>query len=205
MKPITLLMALLLSGCVTQPKIEWISSKSTDRFTDKSECIVTVGSYYRSSGVYTVSGHIYPFIKKVDSELWVGVRSGGRYPLPVGAVQLRIDDNDAWIIETSETPSEGLRGVVNYSDFINLDLYPEEQQKIIKGAYEASSDATKKIMAPYTVATGEKAKKILKELVGGEVILYRALGGYGVPAAEPGRYLLDDSLVLALNQCDIEF
>jgi hypothetical protein len=196
-----------LAGCSSSGRqVEWVSSRSFDQFTDSSDCIATVGSYYRESGVYTVAGGLYPFVKQVNGDLWVGVKSGGKYPMPVGDVQLRIDENKAWSIETTETPLDGLRDVVKYEDFLKLDHLPEDQKKLIEAAYKQSSETTMKRTAPYTVATGDKAKQILKEMVNGKKLIYRSMGLVqgGAPTA-PGTFELDGSLEKALADCKIQY
>lgn len=104
--PAILLLALALSGCATgqRQSVEWITVRDTDQFTDKSTCGVTVGSFYTGGGVYTVPNHYYPYIESANGELRVGIRSGGRFKIPVGDVQIRIDQNPAWTIATGETP-----------------------------------------------------------------------------------------------------
>lgn len=76
--------------------------------------------------MYKTSNSYYPYIEIVDKDLRVGVKSGGRYLIPVGDVQLRIDQNPAWTISTSETP---------------IDYVPEVQLKALQ-AY-ASTDPQK--------------------------------------------------------------
>lgn len=194
----------LISGCgtgLTAPKVEWITVKSTDKFTDKSTCAVTVGSFYTRSGVYTVSNNYYPYIESVNGDLRVGVRSGGRYLIPVGDVQVRIDQNPAWTISSSETP---------------LDYVPEgqlkamqaavpndpQQQKIVANAYTMAMEAAARSMSPFTAATGEKARSILSQMKAGHSLIYRTVG-LNQAASTTGEYVLDQSLAVALRECGI--
>lgn len=204
MKYFILLAALGISGCATQPSVDWVTSKSMDKFTDQSECLVTVGSYYTNTGVYTFTGHLYPFIKEVDGELWVGIRSGGKYPTPVGSVQLRIDKNDAWTIDKNETPTNGLPDTLNVKNFIDLDAYPQEQREMIQSSYEQSNETTKRMLAPYTVTTGVKAKAILAEMLRGKTLIYRSINPLQ-PSDNVGEYPLTNTLKQALDECNIHY
>lgn len=82
----------------------WVSTTKVDEFTDLQTCSVTVGSLYTNNSVFTYGNHYYPYIEVVNGDLRVGIKSGGKYLIPVGDVQIRIDDNKAWTICSSETP-----------------------------------------------------------------------------------------------------
>lgn len=197
--------AVLISGCgsnLTASKVEWITVKNTDKFTDKSTCAVTVGSFYSQGSVYTASNHYYPYIEAVDGNLRVGVRSGGRFLIPVGDVQIRIDQNPAWTISTGETP---------------LDYVPEgqlkamqaaapqdpHQQQIVANAYKTAMESTARAMSPFTAATGDKARSILSQMRSGHSMIYRTVG-LNQAASTTGEYALDQSLETALRQCGIK-
>jgi len=196
--------AILLTGCgtnLTAPKVEWITVRNTDKFTDKSTCAVTVGSFYTQNGVYTATNHYYPYIETVNGDLRVGVRSGGRFLIPVGDVQIRVDQNPAWTISSSETP---------------LDYVPEgqlkamqafapqdpKQQQIVTNAYKTAMEATARSMSPFTAATGDKARTILNQMRAGHSMIYRTVG-LNQAASTTGEYVLDPSLEAALRQCGI--
>lgn len=196
--------AILLTGCgtnLTAPKVEWITVRNTDKFTDKSTCAVTVGSFYTQNGVYTATNHYYPHIETVNGDLRVGVRSGGRFLIPVGDVQIRVDQNPAWTISSSETP---------------LDYVPEgqlkamqafapqdpQQQQIVTNAYKTAMEATARSMSPFTAATGDKARTILNQMRAGHSMIYRTVG-LNQAASTTGEYVLDPSLEAALRQCGI--
>ncbi|MGI2929491.1 hypothetical protein [Vibrio fluvialis] len=204
MKRLVLFAVFGLAGCASKPSVEWVTSTSMDKFTDQAECLVTVGSYYADTGVYTLTGHLYPFIKEVNGQLWVGIKSGGKYPVPVGAVQLRVDKNDAWTIEKDETPTDGLPDTLNFKSYIDLDAYPEEQRKMIQASYKQSSEMTKRMMAPYTVTTGVKAKAILSEMLQGKTLIYRSINPLQ-PSDNVGEYQLDSSLKKSLEMCNIRY
>ncbi|SDS78838.1 hypothetical protein [Pseudomonas prosekii] len=197
-----LLLALLTSGCATGPAVEWVTVRNTDQFTDKSSCAVTVGAYYTRHGIYTVSNQYYPYIESVSGDLRVGIKSGGRFLIPVGDVQLRIDQNNSWTISTSETPLD----YVPEGQLKAMQAYAPkdpQQQQIVENAYKTVMEATARSMSPFTAATGEKAHSILKEMRAGKTVIYRTVG-LNQAASTTGEYALDESLETALRQCGIK-
>jgi hypothetical protein len=195
--------AILLTGCgtnLTAPKLEWITVRNTDKFTDKSTCAVTVGSFYTQNGVYTATNHYYPYIETVNGDLRVGVRSGGRFLIPVGDVQIRVDQNPAWTISSSETPLD----YVPEGQLKAMQAFaPQDpQQQIVTNAYKTAMEATARSMSPFTAATGDKARTILSQMRAGHSMIYRTVG-LNQAASTTGEYVLDPSLEAALRQCGI--
>jgi hypothetical protein len=209
MKYIPILLTLsIMAGCAsTTPKVQWVASSEFDRFTDETACSVSVGSLYTETSVYTYTNHYYPFIEVVNDELRVGLKSGGKYKIPVGDAQLRVDSNKAWDITMSETP-------VSVKPNAQMDIMtqyakglPKEQQQLVIDSYKAAMSSTGQMLSPFTVATGDKAKAILNEMLNGKVLIYRTLGFSQVSTvggSTTGEYLLDDSLKAALNKCQIK-
>jgi hypothetical protein len=194
---------LTLTGCASAPKVEWVTDKQTDEFTDVTTCRATTGSFYSTSGIYTKVGALYPMVEQVDGELRVGLQSGGKYKIPVGNIQLRIDSNKAWDINTSETPID-LLSTINPLVAIPMDNLPEDQKKMIEQSVESSKKMTAQAMAPYTVATGDKAKAILKEMLAGKELKYRTVGLVQA-SSTVGEFKLDESLGKALTACNISY
>lgn len=201
--PAILLAALALSGCAVgqRSSVEWITVRDTDQFTDKATCGVTVGSFYTGGGVYTVSNHYYPYIESPNGELRVGIRSGGRFKIPVGDVQIRIDQNPAWTIATGETPVDYVpEGQLKAMQAYGGDA---KQQEMLEKTYKTALQASAQAMSPFTAATGEKAQQILSQMKTGKVLIYRTLG-LNQAASTTGEYALDQSLNKALAVCGIK-
>lgn len=198
-------MAIALAGCSTnsnQPEVKWISVKNTDEFTDVSSCRVTVGSLYINKNVYTEVGKYYPFIEQVNGQLRVGLQSGGQYKIPVGNAQLRIDSNKTWDISTSETPLDLAPTLANFKPAY-LDNLSDDQKAMVAASYESAMEVSAQAMSPFTATTGEKAKKIVKEMLAGKSLKYRTVG-LNQAASSTGVYDLDMSLQNALTDCGIE-
>tara|TARA_B100000405_G_scaffold196781_1_gene137938 strand:+ start:731 stop:1339 length:609 start_codon:yes stop_codon:yes gene_type:complete len=190
------LAGMLLVGCAATGPV-WKATSSTDEFTDVNTRMVTVGEYAGGSLIVTKSLNYYPFVGIENGSPYVGIRSGGRYKIPTGTVQLRIDSNPAWTITPEETPvslvpslpTMQLNGIGQAVDMADL-------QK------QALATATK-MMSPYTVATGDKAKSILREMVRGKVLKYRTVG-MNQAASTTGEVTLDVSFVQAIKSIGID-
>lgn len=200
---ISAVMLLGACGSTEPPEIRWFTQKNVDQFNDTSTCRVTVGGLYYANGtVLTYTNQFYPFVETVDSDLRVGVLSGGKVQVPVGNVQLRIDNNDSWTIETQETPVD----YVPSSSTVDMTPYMSsltaEQKVQFQSTYESSMENATKIMSPYTAVSGEKAKKILSEMVSGTKLIYRRVG-FNQAASSTGEYKLDMSFQNALTECGI--
>ena len=206
------LLTFSLIGCAsTTPKVQWVASIQFDRFTDITTCTVSTGSLYTGSSVFTYTNHLYPFIEVVNNDLRVGVKSGGKYKVPVGDVQLRIDNNKAWTISMSETPVNVKPNTTMNSQLELMTEYaknlPKEQKKLIVDSYKTAMSATGKMLSPFTLTTGDKAKAILNEMLNGKALIFRTLGFgliAGNTAGSTGEFLLDGSLKVALEKCRIK-
>lgn len=198
---------ILLQGCATPPLGSWAAFEKVDEFTDTRVCSVSVGSLYYKNVVATYSGSLYPYIEVVNGDLRVGIKSGGKFNIPVGDVQIRIDANPAWKIITSETPvdyiPEGIVGTTEeYTKALGSNL-SEDRQKEFESTYQATMKTIYGSISPFTATTGEKARSILKEMVSGKKIKYRTLG-INQPASTTGEYDLDPTFKASLSQCGIE-
>ena len=196
---------MLLGACgsTEPPTVRWFTQKKVDQFDDTSSCRVTVGSLYYANGtVLTYTNNFYPFVETLDGDLRVGVLSGGQVQVPVGNIQLRIDSNDAWSIETQETPVD----YVPSSSTVDMAPYmasmTAEQKAQYQATFENSMENATKIMSPYTAVSGEKAKKILSEMVSGAKLIYRRVG-FNQAASSTGEFKLDVSFHNALTECGI--
>ncbi|PSJ46993.1 hypothetical protein C7I36_03595 [Zobellella taiwanensis] len=196
--------ASLLAGCATtSPSISWVASTKVDEFTDNKTCSVSVGSFYTNGSVFTYSNHYYPYIEVVNGDLRLGVKSGGKHPIPVGDVQIRIDSNTAWTISSSETPLD----YVPEGTFSNMQEYaknlPEQNQKLVEDTYRTAMETTARAMSPFTATTGGKAQSILKEMLSGKKIKYRTIG-LNQASSSTGEYDLGPSLQESLSRCGIQ-
>ncbi|MGC6782036.1 hypothetical protein ACP0IR_26355 [Pseudomonas aeruginosa] len=188
--------ALTLGGCAAGPT--WQATGTTDEFTDKTTMMVTTSDFPSSGSIVTRSLHFYPVVRKEGNEIYVGLMSGGRFKIPVGTVQMRIDQNEAWTITPQETPVGLVPAVPQYS--MNL---PQEQAAIVKSAQDQAMTNAAQMMSPYTVTGGDKAKKILKQMLSGRNLKYRTVG-INQAASTTGETVIDPSLAESLRLIGID-
>ena len=183
---------ILLAGCVSIPKNSnhtgslWVTVSSKDEFTDQTTKMVTVGERRSNHLLITQSLHFYPFVGVQNGEIYVGVRSGGPVRIPVGTIQLRIDDNPAWTITPAETP---------------VFLAPNTPA-VVNSMQEQIMNNMSKAMSPYTATTGDKARRIIKEMVHGRRIKDRHVG-FNQAASTTGEVEIDGSFIKSLKEIGI--
>lgn len=193
---ICLAAAVALTGCASG-KV-WQATGTKDEFTDKTTMMVTTGDYPASGKIVTRSLRFYPVIRKEGSDIYVGLASGGRIKLPVGTVQMRIDQNEAWTITPQETPVSLMPAIPQY--VLNL---PPEQAEMVKNAQAQAMTTTAQIMSPYTVTGGDKAKMILKQMLSGKILKFRTVG-INQASSTTGEVVIDQSLVDAVRRIGID-
>lgn len=181
--------AVLLSGCQTVPGKLWVASVTTDQFTDTQTKMVTVGSFQSKGTLYTEAGKYYPFVGVKNGVTYVGIRSGGRFRIPTGTVQIRIDGNPAWTITPEETPADLIPGTVPAAN-------------APAGVTNEMMANISKILSPYTAATGKKADDIIKQMSTGKVIKYRTVG-LNQAASTTGEVNIDASFNEAIRSIGI--
>ena len=183
-----LIAAGLLAGCsATDPDSggHWLASARVNKFTKRRHCMVTAetggfrGGYTKGFDTIYRFG-FYPIVEMVNKELRLGVRSDVLVELPVGDVQVRIDDRKIWTIASSETPPDYAR----------------------RGDWNVTMDTVDRAKLPYTMATGEKARAILQEMVAGTLLWYRVLG-LNQKVTNAGWFPLDVTFRRALARCGI--
>lgn len=187
--------AVALGGCAAGPR--WQATGTTDEFTDKTTMMVTTSEFPASGSIVTRSLHFYPVVRKEGDEIYVGLMSGGRFKIPVGTVQLRIDQNESWTITPQETPVSMMPSAPQYA--LNL---PPEQAALVKQAQDQAMLNVTQLMSPYTVTGGEKAKKILKQMLAGQTLKYRTVG-INQAASTTGEAVIDPTLAESLRAIGI--
>jgi hypothetical protein len=206
-KLIYIALGLLISGCSsTDNSGPWRASVTADRFTDEVECFVSVAEYWGGDYLYTRQNHYYPYIQKKDGQLRVGLRSGGKFPIPVGDVKMRIDQNKAWDITVSETPADLKSiGSAMSPDYVNtLTANMDQKTKdMVESTIKNQQQYTAQMLSTFTAATDSKAEQILKELLSGKNMIYQTGGLPGLKSTV-GEVQLNSSLQKALSDCGIK-
>lgn len=201
-------LALAITGCAStsEPTGPWAASVKHDRFSGEVECFVSTGDFFTETSVVTSNNKYYPLIQVKNGVLMVGVRSGGRFPIPVGDVKIRVDSNKAYDISITETPVDEKVDPVIASMKASYESLPEDQKKLVISAIDNASKTQKAMVSTYTVATGDKAKALLEEIKHGRKLIYQAGIFANMPAMQSsiGEVVVNKSLLEALKQCGIE-
>jgi len=193
---VVLIAAALLAGCASGSGSIWKAVESQDQFTDEVTKMVTVGEWKNTSLLVTKSFNYYPFVGMHNGEIHVGLRSGGRYRVPTGTVQIRVDNNKAWTISPEETP------LFLVPSLPKTPIAAPGMTELVEQTTALAMANAAKIMSPYTAATGDKAKSILKEMLVGKVVKYRTVG-LNQAASTTGEVIIDESFVQSLRQIGI--
>jgi hypothetical protein len=178
----------------------WQVMRTSDPITGKSSCVVAIID--RAAGLsFTTTGTIYPFVEN-NSEmgLLVGVSSGGKVRLPTGDIVWRVDDHPHRELKVADNPA-----AASTSD--DPATRAMSQTLALARSFSATS----------TVASGDKAREMLDEMIAGSSLQFRSASvtaSYGLPddrARMTGLmtkdglrpYPLDASFRDALSQCGI--
>jgi hypothetical protein len=190
----------------------WSVTHSSDPITGNKSCVVT--AYDTAAGMkYSRSGFLYPIVENNSKlGLLVGVSSGGRFRMPTGDIVWRVDGRPFRDLKASDNPS---------TDSANMGAAfktgNEETDRRVQDAMAQTSRLTASLTATSTVASGEKAREMISELVVGNSLIYRqtaATPAFGLPSArtkEVGQYtnkgqepfLIDASFHRGLEECGI--
>lgn len=216
---IILVPAIALAACASTPsprdatqpprQATWVAEKRVDKFTDRETCRVVPRSYISETLSNRFSVSFFPFVSKVGDELRVGLFNTS--DLPAGRVQLRIDQNNAWTVETSETPvdSEGQVSTTQLAAQMKsvMQSNPALQsnaalQKQLEQSAAASAQSINQAMSPFTAATGDKARNIVAQMKLGSSLIYRQLGS-NTPGTTTGTIALDDDFIAAMAECEV--
>jgi hypothetical protein len=158
---------------------------------------------------FTRLGSLYPIVENNSRlGLLVGVSTGGRYRLPSGDIVWRVDDRPFRELKAIDNPSPA--GASAPTDSAPGDKAMQDTMSLAM-RYAATAASTS------TVASGDRARDMLAEMVAGKGLIFRAATAapaYGLPSATVGRVgqvterglrpiPLDDSLKEGLAACGI--
>ncbi len=199
--------ALLSGGIVNAAEAQrrrvatWTVNRVTDPITGATRC--TVAALDRTGHMRsTRTGGIYPVVE-MNSEfgLLVGVSSGGQIRLPTGDILWRVDDRPFRTLRPQDNPAAQPTASTASGAAELARVYQ------VSAAYTATS----------TMASGERAREMLEEMLAGRTLIYRQAGSAGTfGLVDPGAaavgqvtreglvpYQLDGSFRDGLQACGI--
>lgn len=195
-----------LMGCTTvQPGAQvplkvWEATKTTDPITGRSSCVVAAYDKFKFGAgpefQYTNSLAIYPLVEMNSAfGLLVGVSSGGRIRVPTGDILWRVDDKPFRELHAFDNPG------LSTTQFPAPKTGNEETDRRVADAMASSSKLVAGMSATSTMASGTVAADILREMLDGHALVFRAAAAspaYGIPtgnARELGQYTLNGGVV----------
>lgn len=126
-------------------------------------------------------GYLYPIVENNSKlGLLVGVSSGGKYRVPTGDILWRVDSNPHRDIKAMDNPA-GASFVPMMEPYKTGN---EAADKAVADAMAYSQKLTAGLTSTSTVASGDKAKEMLREMLAGQTLLFRQAQiapAYGLP------------------------
>lgn len=194
----TILAGLLLTGCAAAT-VNWQAHNYNDDFTNDEICRVERGSASQREFVRHFIGTYFThhfYAENYNGEVRAGVRSepaipiGGDIQLKVGETLYTMTSNDTPLDIAPAMPSIGAEDH-NYNA-----AYAETMKNM--------AENVQKLASPYRAYAGQKAKRLLKDIIntGGEV-KYR-LVGINTANSTTGSFTATDNFVRALEKCGID-
>ena len=200
---ILLFIVLFCSGCVALYPAQWEAITLKDELTGKETCRV------RALSPIQTHSSFYPMVDMTDNKIRIGMHSPDENPIPVGDIKIRIDNQYGFLIKQED---------MNYYLQPQIDISPQalvgygrHLNHLIKSkltelqlSFAAATAKALTSTSPYTVVSGEVAKKIFTQMLTGKFLDYRIMptdkhGGTN------GRYPLNADFLKALEVCDIDW
>lgn len=206
--------AIAIPAAAKRPREAWSATRTTDPITGQSSCVVAA---YDKVGRLEFSrfGYLYPVVENNSRlGLLVGVSTGGKFRVPSGDVLWRVDANPYRELKAADNPFDPAAPTATYTPYKTGNAAAD---KAVADAMALTQRLTAGMTATSTMATGEKAKKMLREMVAGQSLIFRqaqAAPAYGLPSSQTyrvGQFTdeglkpipLDDSFRRGLAECGI--
>lgn len=158
-----------------KPVPTWTAIRVTDPITEVTSCKVSATD--AAAGMrLTRTGALYPVVE-LHSELGllVGVSSGGKFRVPTGDIVWRVDDLPFHELKAADNP------VMPNASAMPSDVAAEVMQQTTADIHRMIASAT----ATSTMASGDKARTMLAEMISGSGLIYRAAAVQQFGLADP--------------------
>lgn len=197
-----------------KPREAWATTHVTDPITGASTCVVAV---YDKIGRLEFSrfGYLYPIVENNSRlGLLVGVSTGGKIRMPSGDILWRVDSNPHRELKAADNPPGNGSSIPMPPSYKTGNA---QADKAVEDAMAYSMKLASGMTATSTVASGDKAKEMLREMVAGQTLIFRqaqVVPAYGLPSDQTyrvGQFTneglkpipLDDSFRRGLADCGI--
>lgn len=186
---------------IAKSKGIWSAVRTEDPITGRKSCAVS--ALDRIGGMrFAQIGILYAVVENnPDAGLLIGVSSGGRYRMPVGDIVWRVDDKPyrtlraidnpgATHTAASDTHPEGdgaaVAGGNSSAPASPSDAAAAAYSKTLAATMQSQTEMVTALTATATMASGEKARGMLEEMLGGTSLLFRQQAAaplYGLPSS----------------------
>ena len=207
-----IIVSLVLSSCATPPKDiappvvmdTWVANINVDEFTDKKTCTISLKDVGTEDAFALIHRQYVPYVEVVEGDLHVGIKSDdSKSPFAVGDVQLRIDKNPMWNINTSETPL-GDYDTSELRDFeIGMEGMPEESLAMARSIRKKALESIMRSESTFTATSGNKALSIVRQMYLGDKLRFRVPRG-GNSEMFSSVHALGASFKVAADKCNIK-
>ena len=203
-KPIiTVLLLLCCTSCVVMYPAKWEAITVIDELTGEQTCRV------RALSPMQTHSSFYPIVDMANDEVRVGMHSPDENPLPVGDIQLQVDNHYRFLIKQTDMPyylqqqvDITPRILAGHGPYLNNSKRAQRDQ--LQLSFSTSTAKALNTTSPYTVATGNIAKHLFNLMLTGDFLEYKvfATTQHGTTS---GRYPLDANFLKSLQQCGISW
>lgn len=176
----------------------WSVVQTDDPITGRKSCAIS--ALDRIGGMrFTQIGILYAVVENnPDAGLLVGVSSGGKYRIPVGDIVWRVDDKPYRTLHAIDNPAAPHTATaapetppVDSSEAAKTPSSPSDSalqaySKTLAATMQSQAEMVTALTATATMASGDKARAMLNEMLAGTSLLFRQQAAtplYGLPSA----------------------
>ena len=164
----------------------WDVIRTTDPITGASTCVVAALDYVGKDS-FSRMGMLYPVVENNPIHgLLVGVSSGGKLRFPTGDIIWRVDDRPFRELKAEDNPA-------TRPETTTAPVPSNIASKTMQEAVAFSMKLAAAMTATSTVASGDRARAMLDEMLAGKALIFRA-------AAVTADYGLQSSAMYRVGQ-----
>ena len=188
----------------------WDVIRTTDPITGASTCVVAALDYVGKDS-FSRMGMLYPVVENNPVHgLLVGISSGGKLRFPTGDIVWRVDDRPFRELKAEDNPATGTAPATAP---VPSNIASKTMQETVAFSMKLVAAMT----GTSTVASGDRAKAMLGEMLAGQTLIFRAAAAatdYGLQSSgmyrvgqitEKGLHPIpiDESFRAGLTACGI--
>ena len=165
-----LLAALCLAGSAQAEKPRrgaWDVIRTTDPIIGASTCVVAALDYVGKDS-FSRMGMLYPIVENNPVHgLLIGISSGGKFRLPTGDIVWRVDDRPFRELKAEDNPATGPMPTIPVAA-------GDAASKAMQDTLALTMKMTVSMTATSTMASGDRAKSMLEEMLAGKALIFRS-------------------------------